>query len=85
MILFQSIIQIHAGPVLDGLAELSADRLRIGIVSIAPLLGGDPGIQEQRAGHRMPCWRTEKEPLGSGQVTSLAQHHINQRTIARGP
>jgi hypothetical protein len=23
-----------------------------------------------------------KEPLGSGQVTLLAQHHINQRTIA---
>jgi hypothetical protein len=26
MILFQSIIEIDAGPVLDGLAELSADR-----------------------------------------------------------
>jgi hypothetical protein len=76
MILFQSIIQIHAGPVLDGLAELSADRLRIGIVSIA----GDP--IRNSPGHRLGG---PKEPLGSGQVTSLAQHHINQRTIARGP
>jgi hypothetical protein len=73
MILFQSIIEIHTGPVLDVLAELGVDRPRIGIVSIT----GDP--IRNSPGHRL---RGPKEPLGSGQVTPLAQHHINQRTIA---
>lgn len=71
--MIQSIIEIHTGPVLDVLAELGVDRPRIGIVSIT----GDP--IRNSPGHRL---RGPKEPLGSGQVTPLAQHHINQRTIA---
>ncbi len=73
MVLFKSIIQIDARPVVDVAAQGRADRSRVGVMPV----GCHP--VRHKAGNR-PC-RAE-EPLGRSHVTGRAQHRVDQVPVA---
>ena len=73
MILLKSVIQIRVGPMPNHFAQLAPDRGRVIVMTI-----GRDSIRDNPGHHR---GRT-KERLGGGEIAVLAQHHVNEGTIA---
>jgi hypothetical protein len=73
MVLFKPIVEISVGPMSDRLTQVTADRRRVGVMSI----GGDAIRYGAGHGSGRP-----KERLGGGKVAVLAEHHIDQSAIS---
>ncbi len=73
MILLEAVVQVLVRPMPHTLAELCPDRPGICVVAVSR----DP--VRRYAGDRL-CG--SEEGLGRGEITMLAQHHVDQGTVA---
>ena len=73
MILLKSVIQIRVGPMPNHFAQFAPDRGRVSVVTIGrDPVGDNPNHRPGRT----------KERFGGGEIAVLAEHHVNERTIA---
>jgi hypothetical protein len=73
VILLQSVVQVAAGAVLHAFTQLRPDRPRVAVVAIR----GHP-VRDNIG----DCLGGLEERLRSRHVTVLAEHHVDQRTVA---
>ena len=73
MILLKSVVQVHVGPMPNRFAQFAPDRSRVTVMTIGrDSIGDNPSHHPGRT----------KERLGGGEIAVLAQHHVNEGTIA---